>query len=884
MKALLRRIVAGLAALVSKRQDEEELDQELHEYLHAAIEAKVAAGMSRTDATRAARAEMGSMEAVKDHVRDAGWETALESVANDARHALNVLRRHPGFALVTIATLALGIGANAAVFSVAHAVWLQPLPYPEPHRLLAVVSSQKGGPTAAEPISYPTFRDWQSQSRSMDAMAAYVVAGSTMTGLGDAEAPVTSGVTPHLFSLLGAAPMLGRTLLPDDARSASGRVVVLSELFWRERFGGRTDIVGQTVTLDGAGYTVVGVMAASFRFPHIAPAPQIWMPLHQFQPFQPLLEVRMAPFLKVIGRLRTGFGRADAQAEMETIAGRLREAHPSTLREQVVRVEGLQEHVLGDTRSSLVLLLSAVGVLLLMACTNVASLQLARTISRTRELAVRSALGAARSRLVRQFLVENLVLALAGGAVGLLVAHGALLLLKVPIGDELPQIRQIGIDRWVLGFTFVLSCAAAVVFGVLPVLESNGLTSSAHTISAGRGSTADRRHARSQNALVVLQVALALVMLVSAGLLVRSLANLHGANTGFNQEHLLTATINLPQSDYPTPERWLAFNSALLDHVRALPGIDAAALGVSAPFLGAPITMPFDVDGRPAADAALPMTDVAFASDGFFKAMQVSIVRGREFVATDRRESLRVAVVNEAFAKRFFGDQNFIGQRIHVGPPKGVWVEIVGLVGDTAQASLLTPPPAMLYMPYAQRPFWITSFVVRTSREPRAVAPELRQAVAAIGPGVPVLAIEPMSVLLQRSFAASSHRTLVLVLFGALAAVLAAIGIHGLVAYAVAMKTNEIGIRLALGAEPSRVRRAVLGQGVRLTGIGIALGLAMSFGVTQLLETLLYGVSSTDPLTFAGVIFLLLAVTAVACYLPARRATQVDPLAALRAE
>lgn len=884
MKTALRRIISGLAALVSKRRDEEELDRELDEYLNAAIEAKVAAGMSLPDAVRAARVEMGSMGAVKDHVRDVGWEAVLESVVSDARHACRMLRRNPGFALVTIATLALGIGANAAVFSVAHAIWLQPLPYPEPHRLLAVIPSQKGGPASDEPISYPTFRDWQSQSRSMDAMAAYVVAGSTLTGLGDAEAPVTSGVTPNLFSLLGAAPMLGRTLVPDDAQSAGGRVVVLSELFWRERFGGRTDVVGHTLILDGAGYTVVGVMPASFRFPHITPAPQIWMPLHQFQPFQPLLEVRMAPFLKVIGRLRSGFSSADAQAEMETVAKRLREQHPAALREQVVRIEGLQAHILGDTRSSLVLLLSAVGVLLLMACTNVASLQLARTIGRTRELAVRSALGAARSRLVRQFLVENLMLALAGGAVGLLVAHAALRALSVPIGDELPQIRQIGIDRWVLGLTFVLSCAAAVVFGLLPVFESNGLTSSAHAIGSGRGSTADRRHARSQNGLVALQVALALVMLVSAGLLVRSLANLHGAGTGFNKANLLTATISLPQSDYPTPERWLAFNSALLERVRALPGIDAAAFGVSVPFLGAPVAMPFVIDGRPAGDASPPMTDVAFASDGFFKAMQVSVMRGREFVATDRRESLRVAVVNEAFAKRFFGDQNVLGQRIHVGPPKGVWVEIVGLVGDTAQASLLTPPPTLLYMPYAQRPFWITSVVVRTARELGTVAPELRRAVAATGPGVPVLAIEPMSALLERSFAASSHRTLILVLFGALAALLAAVGIHGLVAYAVATRTNEIGIRLALGAEPSRVRLAVLGQGLRLAGIGVGLGLAMSFGVTRLLETLLYGVSSTDPLTFAGVIFLLIVVTVIACYLPARRATQVDPLAALRTE
>ena len=347
-------------------------------------------------------------------------------------------------------------------------------------------------------------------------MAAYVVAGATLTGRGEAEAPVTSAVTPNLFSLLGASPMLGRMLVPGDARSTSGRVVVLSELFWRERFGGQADIVGQTLVLDGAGYTVVGVMPSSFRFPHMTPAPQIWMPLHQFQPFQQLLEVRMAPFLTVIGRLGKSSSRSDAQAEMETIVRRLREEHPAVLREQVVRVAGLQEHVLGDTKSSIVLLLAAVGVLLLITCTNVASLQLAKTISRTRELAVRRALGAGKSRLVRQFLVENLLLALIGGAVGLLVGYAGLRLLSVPIGDGLPQIRHVGIDRWVLGFTFVLSCGRASCSGCCRCWDRTASASSAQTIGAGRRSTSDRRHARSQDALVVLQVALALVMLVSA--------------------------------------------------------------------------------------------------------------------------------------------------------------------------------------------------------------------------------------------------------------------------------------------------------------------------------------------------------------------------------
>ena len=434
--ALLNRLAGGIRALFGKTRLERELDAELQQYLNASVEQKMASGMSRDTAMRTARAEMGSVEALKDRVRDVGWETTVESVWRDVRFGLRLLNGSPGFTVVTVITLALGIGANAAVFSVAHAVLFQSLPYPEPERLVAFVPAQKDGPLTAEPVSYPTFTDWQEQSRSIDAMAAYVVTQSTLTGLGDADAPVIAAVTPDIFGLLGAVPFAGRTLQPADGNPDAPRAVVISEPFWRDRLGGRKDVVGQHLTLDGSPFSIVGVMPSSFRFPHSSPAAQLWMPLKQYA-IRADSSARLAPFLSVVGRLKDGHGLAEARSEIAAIHTRLSQQHPSGSRDQIVAVVPLQERVLGDTKSSILVLLGAVALLLLIACTNVAGLQLARTVARTREMVVRAALGAGRARLLRQILIESLLLGLAGGAAGLAVAHGSLWILREPIARDL---------------------------------------------------------------------------------------------------------------------------------------------------------------------------------------------------------------------------------------------------------------------------------------------------------------------------------------------------------------------------------------------------------------------------------------------------------------
>ena len=881
--ALHNRLVSGLRALIWKTRAERELDAELREYLNAAIEQKVASGMTREDATRAARAEMGSVEAVKDYVRDAGWESTVESAWRDARHGLRLLRRAPGFTAVTIVTLALGIGANTAMFSVAHAVLFRSLPYPDPDRLVALVPAPKSDPSSVEPISFPTFLDWQEQAHSFESLAAYVVAGSTLTGLGDADAPVTAVVTPNVFSLLGATTLMGRTLLPSDGDPAAARVVVISEGFWRDRLAARPDIVGQPLMLDGAPFTVVGVMPSTFRFPHSSPAAQLWMPVKQFRSFEPILMARVAPFLTVIGRLKPGHGVSDAKAEMDVVTARLAQQHPD-LREQIVQVVNLHERVLGDTKLSILLLLGAVTLLLLIACTNVASLQLARAVARTREMVVRSALGAGRWRLLRQMLIESLVLALIGGAVGILVAYVMLWTLSEPMMRELSLVRDITIDRWVLGFTLALSCVTGVLFGLLPVFGAKWSDLSEKLRSAGRGATRDHGHTQTHNALVVLQVALALVLLTSAGLLIRSLLHLQRVDPGFNASRLLTGTINLPQTEYATPDQWQAFNTEVLERVRRLPGVEAAAFGVAVPFLAPPVALPFAIEGEPARQGRPGVVEIAVSGPDYFKVMQIPIVRGRSFAESDTRKSQRVAIVNRNFARRYFGERDPVGRALILGPPKGMRIEIVGVVGDTVQTSLVAEPPPLLHLPYAQRPFWITSFFLRTKVDPLSVASAFRKEVTAMSPSIPVLALESMDVIVRQSFAGSTHRTLLLTLLSALALTLAAVGIYGLLAFTVARRSNEIGIRLALGAAPSRVRRLVIGQALRLALAGTALGLGISYVTTRFLERLLFRVSATDPLTIAGGIALLALVTLIASYLPARRATNVDPLSALRSD
>jgi putative ABC transport system permease protein len=882
LMATLREWIVRLWGSIHPNRGDRELEEELRLHLELSAEDVSpnadSSGVSRTVRVRTAGVAQ-AMESLRDQ-RGLPW---LDDFWRDSRFAVRTLVKNPGFALVVIFTLALGIGANTTIFSVAHAVLFQGLPYPEPDRLVAIVPTQADRPSLGEPVSYPTFRDWQDQAKTFEAMAGYVVAASTLTGRGEPSIHNVAAVTPGLFAVLRSTPLLGRMLIPEDGREGAPRVVV-SEGFWRHRLGQDSAIIGQSLTLDGAAYSIVGVMPSSFRFPHGNPLPAIWMPLTHYQPFQQLLSMRMAPLLNVVGRLARESSASEAQSEMETIVARLAQQYPADSRKYLVAVQSLQDRIVGDTKSSVVLLLGAVGLLLLMACTNVASLQVARMLGRAREMAIRAALGAGWRRLFRQILTESLLLTVAGGTLGLVVAQASLQGLTASMTANLPEIREVHIDRWVLAFTFGLSCLTGVFFALLPMFGSiwRNLREKLTDI---RMATEDRHHARTQNLLVILEVAVAVVMLTSAGLLVRSLLQLQQADPGFNAERLLTATISLPQSEYPQPDQWLTFNAELLSRIQRLPGVQRAGLGVGIPFIAVPFTIPFTIEGRPPTSSDKPSTALVEASPDYFAAMQIPVVRGRPFADSDTDDSTRVAIVNQAFTRRYFGDDDAVGQHLLLGDePRPLRLQIVGVVRDTVQATLVERPPALLYLPFAQRPFWVTSIVVRTATSPESLVSVLRAEVFAMAPTVAVWDTTSMETLLARSFASSRDRARLLGLLGLLALALAAIGIYGVLTHAVTQRKKEIGIRMALGARRGQVVAFILRHNVGLAVAGIGTGIVGAAGVTRWLEGMLFEVTPLDPTTFVLVTVVLAAVAGLAAYIPARAASRVDPLVAIRCE
>jgi len=806
----------------------------------------------------------------------------LENVWKDIRFGLRTLVRNPATTLLAMLTLALGIGANSAIFSVVNRVLLDPLPYPQPDELVMLVESAPALGFPRFSVSPPNFDDFRRQNRSFEHLCAYGRERFNLTGREQPEVILGASVSPDFFQMLHVDPSPGRGFRQEEGRPGQARVAVLSHGLWQRLFGADPKIAGRPVTLNGESYTVVGVAPRGFELPRRT---EIWVPLA----LDLANENRGGHYLGAIGRLKRGVSLEKAETEMIGIAARLEKQYPDSNSKWTVDLIPMKEIVVEDIRPVLMILLVAVAFVLLIACANVANLLLARVASRERELAVRAALGASRARLVRQMLVETALLFVAGGLLGLLLAHWGVKALVALDPEGIPRAREIGVDGRVLAFTFLVSLATGVLFGLVPALSATGRRLYEALKEGGRAMAGGVHGRLVRNLLVGFEVAVALVLLVCAGLLIQSFARLSGVDPGFKPQGVLTARISIPEFKYPDEERQALFYGRLLERLAAIPGVEGAASIYPLPLGGSNMILTFVVEGRPVPPPSeAPNTHVRMVSSDYFRVMGIPVVQGRAFEPRDRTGAEEVVIVNQTLAARIWPGQNPLGKRFTFGDPEDPedpgWRTVVGVVGDVRHDTLDQEKASEAYWPQAQGPSTDTALVLRTSGDPVQLAGPLRAAVRELDRDLPLERIEPMEEVVSKALAQSRFKTLLLGLFAALALGLAAVGVYGVVSYSVAQRTHEMGIRLALGARPGQVQRMVLLQGMRVVLISSAVGIAAALFATRFLRGQVYGVSATDPATFAIVPLVLLAVALLANWVPALRATRVDPLEALRYE
>jgi len=808
----------------------------------------------------------------------------VESVWQDIRFGVRTLLKWPAFTLVAVGTLALGIGANTAIFTVVNAVLLRPPAFQDPASIVLVIEKSKA---PVSTTSYLNFKDWRDQSQSFESMQASCVAALTLTGSGDPERLTARYTTAGFFPLLGVQPEAGRNFLPEEDRAGSAPVAMISYALWQRRYGGSREILGKAIELDSKPYTLIGVVPSGFQF---LPHADVFVPLEPWAATLPD-DRNWHPGILPVARLKAGVPIEQARAEMLGITARLEKQYPDYNTGTSADVVHLQDQILENVRPALIVLLCAVGFVLLIACANVANLLLARAASRAREVAIRTALGASRMRLVRQLLTESLVIAVAGGGLGLLLARVSLgPLLRLAAG-AVPDVGGIVIDRWVLVFTAVAALATGIVFGLVPALRAARPDLRETMNEAGRGGGGGVLHHRLRSALVVSEFALAMLLLVGAGLLLRSFERMQSAAPGFQPDHLLVADLPLSRNAYAKSELRYAFFDRLLERVRALPGVHSAGAASFLPMSGNGSIIHFNIHGRPPKS---PHEFVAAGyrtiTPGYLETLGVPLIAGRRFTQSDDEKAAPVVVVNQSFARQFFGTESPLGKRMQLGatPEDAVpWMEIVGVVGDVRRG-LATEPQSEMYLPYRQAdgllPVFSLSIVLRTGVEPAAEASALRGALAEIDKGQPLVKVRTMEDNMKASAVQPRFRTWLLGLFALLALVLSAIGIYGVISYSVAQRAQEIGVRIALGAQRQQVFRLVTGEGLRLALTGAGLGIAASLALTRVLRSFLYEVSPLDPVTYAVVVLLLVATGVVASCVPAGRATGVDPIVALRHE
>src|SRR5579859_476347 len=873
-----------LRSLFRRREADHELDEELRYHVEQKTAQNIAKGMTPQEAHRAALLEMGGIEKRKEECRDTRRVNWIQDLAQDLRYGLRMLRKSPGFTAVAILILALGIGANTAIFSVVYAVLLRPLPYTHPEQL---VSISEAGPQGTTGWSYLGFTQLRAQNHVFSEIAGIAGHALTLTGRGEPADVSTVDVTPEVFSMLRAKPFLGRTFLPEDDKEGAAPVVILSENLWHSQFGADPKIIGSSVSLDKRAFTVVGVMPAGFRYPPLADNRGMWIPLVQDPLFGGWMKRPGGHWLRVVGRLKPGISFAQAQAEMDTISGQLNKLAPVNDSGWTIRLTPLQQMIVGNVKSALLVLLGAVALVLLIACANIANLLLSRATSRAKEIALRAALGAGRTRLVRQLLAESAVLGLLGAMAGIALAYWGVQGLSSLLPADLPLVNTIRVDGWVLAFALALSVVASLLFGLAPALLTTDCNFQTALKDATRGSGEGGRGRRARKFLAAAEIALALALVVAAGLFMRSFATLASVSPGFDPQHVLKAEVSLPQFQYSKPQQWAAFANELLAKVQDSPGLQNSAIAVPLPLADGFINLGFTIAGNPPLPPGIPSTaDYVSVSPNYFHVMAIPLLRGRSFSVQDSASAPRVALISEALAHSYFPNQNPIGKRLIFGfPPNGnVSREIVGVVGDVRDVSLGKAPEPMMYVPFAQAPFWGAVVVTKSALSPSSAIAAIRHAVASIDTELPVTDAGLLADSLNASVAQPRFRTMLLGLFGALALLLAAAGIFGVISYSVSCRTRELGIRMALGASQGTIQRMVLQEGFRIATSGLAIGLIAAFALTRFLKGQLYGVGATDPYTFVGAAILLLIVALAACYLPARRAMKVDPMVALRYE
>ncbi len=808
----------------------------------------------------------------------------MESFVRDVRYGIRTLARTPGFTAVVVLTLALGIGANTAIFSVLNAVVLRPLPFHDPERLVMIWETDPPRGNMQSVASYPSVQDWRSQSRSLKYIATFLPQMHTLTGVERPEPLEGARVSAEFFPMLGVRPALGRTFLPEDDRVGAANVAILSDDLWRRRFGGDPAVVGGTLSLDGIEFTVVGVLPAGFDFPVRIAGAEVWTPTALDESFLPERGLRV---VMAAGRLKPGVTLAQGQADMDAVIRSLQEQHPRIYEESGIRLVPLHEQVVGDVRPALLIFLGAVGLVLLIACANVASLLLARGAGRRAEFAVRAAVGAGRLRLVRQLLTESVLISLFGGALGVLVALWGLETLVAVVPAELPRAGQISLDGRVLAFAAAITLLTGLLFGLAPVLGVLRRDLHESFKEAGRAQGVPARHGL-RGALVVAEVALALTLLAGAGLLTRSFQRLVNVDPGFDTGNLLTFYMDAGFSKPMNSPQRAALYEEIRERLAALPGVESVVAGTSLPLWGSRIGFGVVIEGRPdPSPSEVQSARYCAVTTGYFRSLGIPLLKGRTFTDRDRLGSPGVMVINEAMARRFFPDEDPLGQRIGAGmilwedEPRSF--EIVGIVGD-ARESLSSEPQPYMYVPSLQQTWPFMAFALRSTVDPGRLVGAVRAEVASLTREEAAFEFMTMDERSATGVAQQRFAMFLLAAFGAVALILAALGIYGTLSYFVAQRTHEVGVRMALGAQRGSVLRLVLKRGLTLTAIGLLIGLVVSLASARVLSSQLYETDPTDPISFIAVSLLLGIVALLACFLPAHRATRVDPVVALRCE